>query len=239
MNNGREAILFATHKINEFILSQYCTLKKSTTEQNDLFLLLEDDERIKMRLPGDVQSYTFSVDTLNELQYEPIAETIIPGSNHFSVLQFYRDFPNYDYYWNIEYDVYFHGEWNAFFNAFENVDADFISSHIEYFRQRPLWSWWRSLHLKTLSIPQSEYIKSFNPIYRVSNKALSYLHQVLYDKNSGHHEALISTVLHNAGFSLFDCGGLGYFTPIEFKNRLYYSQPLTDDYYTSVLSILK
>ena len=99
----------------------------------------------------------------------------------------------------------------------KNIDADFISSHIEYFRQRPFWYWWNTMHLKTLSIPQPEFIKSFNSIYRISNQALSYLLKTLSDENSGHHEVFIPTVLNNAGFSLLDYGGIGDFTSSEFK----------------------
>jgi len=228
---GKKVILLATHVISRSIISQYHTLKKSLAKQTDLFLLLEDID-IKIQFPEDIQVYTFSIDTLKELKYKPIAETIIPGSNHFPVLQFYRDFPDYDYYWNIEYDVHFHGNWRIFFNAFEAIDADFVSAHIEYFCQRPDWCWWDTLYLKTLSIPQLEYIKSFNPVYRISNRALSCLHKTLCEENSGHHEVFIPTILNIAGFSLLDYGGVGNFTPPTFKNRFYYSPPMPDDYYT-------
>jgi len=228
----KDVILLTSHVISKSIFSQYQALKIAVSEQTDLFLLLEDIG-VKIQFPADIQAYTFSEDTIEELKYTSIEETLIPGSNHFPVLQFYRDFPDYETYWNIEYDVYFHGDWRVFFYAFENIKADFISSHIEYFRQRPYWYWWNTLHLKTLSIPQSAHIKSFNPIYRISNKALSYLHKVLCAQNYGHHEALIPTVLNNAGFSLLDYGGIGNFTPQEFKNRFYNSVSTLDDYYSN------
>lgn len=231
MTTCREVILLAAHTINEFIFSQYYVLKKAVEKRADLYLLLEGDESIKSLLPADVQSYVFSIDSLKELKYNPIGETLIPGNNHFPVFLFYRDFPNYDYYWNIEYDVYFHGDWCAFFTAFDGIDADFISSHIEYFGQRPSWNWWNTMNVKTLSIPQQEYIKSFNPIYRISNIALNYLNQVLSEGNSGHHEVFIPTILNNGGFLLLDYGGFGNFTPPEFNDRFYYVPYILDDYY--------
>jgi len=227
---GKEVILLTTHIMSKSIISQYRALKKSLSEQTDLFFLLEDIGA-KIIFPEDVQSYIFSVVTLNELHYEAIAETIIPGSNHFAVLQFFRDFPDYDYYWNLEYDVYFHGDWRVFFNTFENIDADFVSAHIEYFRQRPFWHWWNTINFKTVTIPQTKYIKSFNPIYRISKKALSCLHKVLSEENSGHHETLIPTVLNNSGFSLLDYGGNGIFTPPELKNKFYHAPHFFEDYY--------
>lgn len=102
---GKKVILLATHIISKSLILQYRTLKKSLADQADLFLLLEDID-IKIQFSEDIQVYNFSMSTLKELKYKPIFETIIPSSNHFPVLQFYRDFPDYDYYWNIEYDIY-------------------------------------------------------------------------------------------------------------------------------------
>jgi len=227
---NKQVILLSSHLFNEFIIAQYNKLQEAINSNIDLFLLIENEDSFV--IPDYIKYYPFDVDTINNLHYEPIEETLIPGSNHFPVLQFYRDFPDYDYYWNIEYDVYFHGDWHIFFDDFKTVNSDFIASHIEYYRQRPFWYWWYTINLKTLSISQTEYIKSFNPIYRISNKALNYLHKVLCDENSGHHEVFIPTVLNNSGFSLLDYGGIGNFTPPEFKNRFYLSPPRLDDYYT-------
>jgi hypothetical protein len=169
---------------------------------------------------------------LNELGYSPIEETIIPGSNHFPVLQFYKDNPGYEHYWNIEYDVYFNGDWNIFFEEFETVNADFISSHIEPFNRRPMWYWWNTLALKTVSVDGINLLKSFNPVYRISNSALNFLDAFLSKGNSGHHEVLIPTILNHHGFSLLDMGGCGDFTADFLLNRYYRSSITMDDYYS-------
>ncbi len=228
-----EAVLLAAHKIDDFILSQYNALEAGVNPWRKLYLMLQENEQtLNKTLPESITSYNFSVNSLNDLNYIPITDGIIPGSNHFPLLQFYKDFPNYDYYWNIEYDVYFNGDWNEFFNCFEKKEADFLSSHIEYFFQRPLWTWWKSLNIISLPTNPLFLLKSFNPIYRISNAALQTLDMVLKAKNSGHHEALIPTILKHLDFSIEDIGGLGDFCDLELKNKYYESLPELDNFYT-------
>lgn len=196
------AFLLATHHLTRYVIEQYQRLYEATKEIGDLYLLIEDGDL--MAIPESIHHYSFSVDSLNELGYTPIEETIVPRSNHFQVLQFFKEHSDYDFYWNIEYDVYFNGNWQNLFTAYQNVETDFISSHIKHFSEQPSWCWWNSLQLKTLSISQDNYVRSFNPIYRLSNKALKEIDKVLKMENVGHHEVLIPTILYNAGFTIND-----------------------------------
>ena len=227
---NKTVFLFATHKLTDFVLEQYYRLKLATKNIGVLYLLIEDGEL--QQIPVDVKYYSFSVDTLNELNYEPIEESIIPGSNHFPVLQFYKEHPEFLYYWNIEYDVYFNGKWESFFDPFEMIISYFISSHIEWYTQRPKWDWWKSVQFKTLSIPQNRYLKSFNPIYRISNRALKALDGVLSLRNSGHHEVVIPTVLDYLGYTINDFGGNSEFTLCELNIPCYLSNSELNNWYT-------
>jgi len=228
----KQVILLSSHIFNEFIISQYNKLREVTNNDTDLFLLIEYDDRLV--IPDNIKYCLFDVDTLNNLHYEPIRETILPGSNHFPVLQFYKNHPQYDYYWNIEYDVYFNGEWKILFEAYKNVDSDFISSYVGRFFQNPQWGWWSSLQLKTIDIPETQFVKSFNPIYRISNKALNVLDKVLLEGNSGHHEVLIPTVLNYLGYQVNDFGGIGEFVLPGFENSFYHTNSNVENlFYTS------
>lgn len=223
---NQTAFLLASHKLDDYIIEQYNKLRKATEGIGDLYLLIENG--ISEHIPQDVLFYSFTVDTLNELGYEPIAETIVPGSNHFQVLQFYKEHPEYNYYWNIEYDVYFNGDWRYLFGGYEFVDSDFISSHIAHYHDLPSWMWWSSMQLKTLSIPLTDFIRSFNPIYRISNMALKRLDAVLKQHNAGHHEVFIPTVLYNSGFSITDFGSSKCFS-IPHVNKIFYSHGVDDN----------
>ena len=231
MKTKTSVVLLATHLMNDFIISQYNAIKSGIDDDTDLIVLLEDKEQNVSLVPADIKYYLFSVDSLKKLGYIPIEKTITPGSNHFPVLQFYREYPNYDYYWNIEYDVYFHGNWRVFFREFETSKADFISSHIETYNIRPDWGWWKSLSFRTVSIDEPNWVRSFNPIYRLSNDALKYLEAKFCEGNSGHHEAILATLLSNVGFTLLELGGCGVFTPESLENRFYQSYRGIDDFY--------
>lgn len=95
---------------------------------------------------------------------------------------------------NIEYDVYFNGKVGILFDPFEMIISDFISSYRMVYAKTKVGLVVKSVQFKTLSIPQNRYLKSFNPIYRISNRALKALDGIAL-RNSGHHEVVIPTVL--------------------------------------------
>ena len=66
-------------------------------------------------------------------------------------------------------------------------------------------------------------IRSFNPIYRISGKALAHIHRALSEKWIGHHEVLLPTLLYHQGFRLLDFGGEGEFVADGGENLFYTS----------------
>ena len=228
----KQVLLLSSHMINDYIVSQYHKLREAIQDYMDLYLLIEVEAgNENFTIDEGINFFRFTLDELNALNYVPIAETIIPGSNHFQLFRFYKSNPQYEYYWNIEYDVYLHGQWRLLFDCFKYVSTDFISSHLERFSQTPEWMWWDSLRLKTIDIPKTEYIKSFNPVYRISNKAMSVLDKILSEGNAGHHEVLIPTVLNHLGFSINDWGGTGEFVMPGKENSVYLTNPSVNNYY--------
>lgn len=224
--NNINAVFFVTHIINNEVLDRYYELERDVKDIVKLFLLLhreEDENNIpESEFPENITPYIFNIDSLDKLDYEPIEDTITPGSNHFATLQFFLDHPDFKYYWVIEYDVIYTGKWTNFFLDFDSIDADFIASHIERFSDRPFWYWWDTLHLDSVTLQKHQLIKSFNPIYRISNNALKFLDTLLKGhKNWGHHEVLIPTALKHWGFSILDFGGNGEFVLPQFEERFY------------------
>jgi hypothetical protein len=173
----KQAFLFITHKKSDWISTEFQKLCEATKGLGDCFIL---DERIP------------------DLGYPMLREGLYPGSNHFILIDFFRrDY--YDYYWNIEYDVKFTGDWKDFFNSFNTNNSDFITTHIRTQEEEPNWWWWYSFQGNA---PQK--VRSFNPIYRISNRALSLVDRRHKEGFTGHHEVLIPTVLTNEGLTLYD-----------------------------------
>lgn len=213
--------LLVTHFVNEAILRKYRRIKASF--DGDTVLLIHGEPSAGADLSDEIDFRIVTDKMLNELGYIRLCETLVPGSNHFLLFWFFLNAPAYEYYWNIEYDVDFSGRWEMFFQEIgRKVEADFISSHLMRYRDDPCWYWWNSLHTRVV-LPLDKRLRSFNPVYRISRRALSYLDSFLKAGNRGHHEILIPTALYHSSFTLADFGGSGEFVPAAFREKFYWS----------------
>jgi hypothetical protein len=83
-------------------------------------------------------------------------------------------FPNYDYYWCIEYDVYYNGkDYSSFFAQYEDCDVDLIAPHIG---ERALdWIWYKGIDWV---YPETHNRRGlFFPVVCLSNSAVYKLYQ--------------------------------------------------------------
>lgn len=220
----KSVVLLSTHILNEYVIQKYrklyCDLDK---EKYDIILLLNVDDGCEWSIPNDIICFTTNCESLNALLYEPIEETLLPGSCHFPLLRFYIDNPDYRFYWFIEYDVEFTGNWSSFMNdcSANLSDYDFLSCHIERFdeNKNKYWAWWHRSN--NVGYTLTDCIKGFNPICRYSNAALSYLDHYQKKGYSAHSEVMITTCLYHGGFRIGDFGGRGEFVPEGYENRYY------------------
>lgn len=219
----KQAILYLTNKSNPWTLDAFYTLELSMGKDADVYYVYHQQEDV---LPVSLQNveklYVFSSDILSELGYTPLEKgKLVPGSNHFPLLKFFKENSDYDYYWLVEDDVRFSGEWNVFFDSFINNTADFLSSYIETREENPNWFWWSYLKTANDNIAESKLLKSFNPICRLSHQALVCIDEHLANGWMGHHEVLLPTLLYNRGFLLEDFGGEGSFIKEGNEHRFY------------------
>jgi hypothetical protein len=229
----RLAILWITHLWSpelEAAFEDLLRMRNSSDHDVDVWLLLDASTPGANTLTARYKRHhLFDETRLFNLPYARIpGRPRIPGRSllhhaHFPLLDFYHSHPEYDYFWAIEYDVRYTGQWNQFFASFEDFDHDLITAHIRRYAEEYRWNWWRSLQHPSKVIPCEKYLRSWNVIYRVSRKALAYLHSAQIDGWRGHPEATFPTLLSEAGFRLLDMGGDGEFTPPGFRNRFYTS----------------
>ena len=216
-----QVFLIATHLLNDATLALYHEIREATAGAGETRILYHEKNIERPPAFARIPIHTFTDAILYESGYTPIAKALIPGSNHFSLLHFFLQNSPYEYYWYIENDVRFMGQWKTFFDACQPVKADMISAQLELYENRPGWRWWDSLIHPTKSIPHEKRVCSFNPIYRLSFRALAFIHQALLDRWMGHHEVLLPTLLYNNNFSIVDFGADGVFTPPGFLHRFY------------------
>ncbi len=209
MSNAKCAVLFMTHTWNVEVESHFRNLRDTLSISDyDVIVLLQKNSRWqRINLPEDTPYYIFTKHSISKLGYTPIRKTIVPGSNHFPLFQFYKDYPHYEYYWIVEYDVCFNGNWNTLFGAYKNSNVDFLSSHITHYDGGDkAWYWWLSLEKAKNHVPLTQRLSSFNPIYRLSHRAMQFLNEKMREGHKGHHEVLIPTLLHTNGYTLEDFG---------------------------------
>ena len=219
----KQVFLVLTNKINKPLLKHFNNVQQSAKEFGDAYILLHRNEETAFpSFLNKADIFTFSDSILKSLGYYPLYETLVPGSNHFPLLDFYKKNPYYDHYWLLEDDVRFSGSWNYLFSTFAAFyEYDFLASYIRKYHEEPNWYWWSSLYHNEIFIPFEERYKSFNPIYRLSNSALAHLCSMLGNKWIGHHEVLIATLLYRSNFKLLDFGGEGRFVLNGFENKFY------------------
>jgi Protein of unknown function (DUF3405). len=223
--NKQQVILILTRNISSEVLKFYDNLRDSL-QGEDIFILLHwNGLELDSLMNGLRSIYRFETNILTTLNFRAIGEELLPGNTHFALLKFYQDFPSYKYYWVIEDDIRFSGDWDYFFRIF-NLDLkyDFISSHIRNYNQEPFWYWWSTLFHEEFIIPNKRRLRSFNPIYRISNMALKYIKDIHVLGWMGHYEVLFPTMLTLGNYKLLDFGGDGDFVKAGFENRFYTSE---------------
>lgn len=214
-NGNKQAFLIVTQQISKHALKLYDKIKKATAGLGDVFILYHIKQNSNPALPAGVNVETFTNGVLKDLGYKAIRTKLVPGSNHFPVLQFFLKHGEYSHYWCIEDDVAFNGKWDDFFNNIPaGADYDFISSHIRQYSDMPDWFWWDSYREPGKDFNSDILLNSFNPIYRISNKALEFIDSRLKQGFRGHHEVLLPTLLRQGGFKIADLSSeVNHITP--------------------------
>ena len=221
------AILFTTHVVHDSIRRQILKLRDETRGQGDFYVGYQAD-KVSLQLPDGVTPFPFTLRKLNLLGYSPRVCTLLGGSFHFVLLDFFRHFPGYDYYWLVEYDVRFNGNWKDFFSFFEDKEEDFVSAHLETVDDFPGWSWWDAVELAGIPLKRENLRKSFNPICRLSWRALDLLDRRCQLGDRGHYEAVMPTLFHHYRLRMADFGGRGRYAYPGCPDLFYADNPGDD-----------
>jgi len=220
----KQCFLFQSHYMTACVEQEFQKLAYATQGLGDALILYHlnsnnDDSRLRQN-----PHFIVTDETIYAMNYRRIGAGLSEGSTHFPLLRYQLDHPEYEYYWLIENDVQYSGDWREFFDYFDGNDADYLTAHIYPHKAMPEWCWWRLKH-PNLRVPLRKRIRSFNPVCRVSAAALKRIHRLLGDGWFGHNEVLMPTLLYLSGFRIEDFGGVGPFVPAGRKGRFYTSSP--------------
>jgi hypothetical protein len=209
----KQAILLLTNRTDFAVRDRYKKLESEYGQKADVFLLFDNSTSNKNReLESFDRVYTFSVPELISEGYTALESGFL-GNCHYPILSFHKDFPEYDYCWLIEDDVIFSGEWTVFFDAFIKDSSDLLAAKIRSYADNPSWYWWKSVKApKEITLSSDELYASFNPIYRLSAKAIECLDEEMRKGWLGHFEAIVPTVLAKCGLIMHDMSGKGFYS---------------------------
>lgn len=216
-----QAFLLVTHILTDEILREFEKREEAAAHLGSSFILFHraNNAAVPARL-RDYPFYSATEEHINTLGLKPLVKNkLVPGSNHFLLFDFASKH-HFDHYWYIEYDVRFSGDWRIFFDSFSDASDDFVTSHIRRYEQEPDWAWWSSLKHNEIPFDTAKQLRSFNPIYKISQRALDHARLCHNDGWVGHHETLLPTLI-NYKFSVRDFGGSGEFVRRDQKELFY------------------
>lgn len=160
--NNKNLIYFISHITNDKIISRYNKLKNELPKNYDIIWLGPNFIDKKKLKDNNIRYYEFD----NNLIKIENVKGINPG-RILETIYNEHEFLNYDFYWIIEYDVIFNGNWSVFFNEINSKigTCDFIGAYIKK-KNNFYWDFF---------IKDSFYniqIKSCISTVRISNRAL-------------------------------------------------------------------
>ncbi len=190
-------VFMRTHIITKGVIDEFLKLQNSS--EYDCILFIDNHKKIipdKMLESNDpVQCLNFFNDKVKNVKCFLFDEDIFKSLNlpyyaaknknkslsnvmwYCADYAFYaikKYFPNYDYYWHFDYDVFCNGSsYEPFFNRYNGTKADLIVSNLASLSIDSDWFWLKKTDW-IYSQNKTKYI-SFFPIVRLSSDAVDFL----------------------------------------------------------------
>lgn len=216
-NNKKIAVLFATHFMNKALEKKIKKLRRDTLKNSD-FYLFTGESRVKM---DNVDTVRFNRKDITQSKQNSILsnEMDIARINLYSILK-KNKIKDYDFYWLVEYDVNYTGNWNDIISMKDT--ADLLATHIYTYEKNDNWIWWGSFNTPV----KTKKIRAFLPIFRISGKILINIQTSLKkEKWSGHLEAVLPTIINKHQGKIREIGGTGSYTSKKRWKKFYNSYP--------------
>lgn len=226
-SSGRTAVLFTTHVINAQVKAHFTKLRNELPADYELFLFY-DERRLKQRavrrLGGD---RVLPHDESGWKQFKRPGRYFkekIPGNEDGLLMNAMARLPDYSWYWYIEYDMAFSGDWRVLFDAMADCTADILAVNITRHRLIPDWPLWKSIEVPAGSeLPDVDRIRVHLAISRFSHRVNEVLVPVYSKGWAGHAEALFCSLAAANGLEVEDIGGDSEFAKPDNVNRFYRS----------------
>jgi hypothetical protein len=223
-----ECIVFLAHHTDGGAMA---ALAKLADECGSSFAIVPLFDQTKKAFPIDHVPGALSVDCAQVTRQLPYREkhrehpgTFWPRNIELPLMWFFKKNPQYDCYWQMEYDVRFTGHWMEFFRHFAGNQSDLLTTTLFDYNFRPGWGHWKTLK-SPQPIPEGDRVRALLSLCRLSNTAMRAVHAAYCAGWSGHYEVTIPTILKTRGLALEDFGGSGRYVAPGNHNRFYRNTP--------------
>lgn len=220
---ARDVVVFLTHIFDPEIERRFLKLQRECAPTSDVVLLTERGTTVPAGLRRFTERYDFA--TLKHTARSVIGDRIVPGNCHLRSIDYYRRFPDYRFYWFVEYDVVYTGDWGAFIASFAGDESDLLASLVRTLADEPDWNWRSAFSTAADELPEEQWVLAFLPIHRISARGLATVAAKVRDGWVGHFEVVLPSALGHAGLRLADLGGSGAWTPRDRVHRHYVDWP--------------
>lgn len=221
----KNLICFISHVINNEIVDLFKEISLGIPEDSDIIFISPTslDKR------SDFSKILEITSGVTNLYLEKTEENLIDQNTYTfrSQLIFkniYKLFPGYEYYYLIEYDVRFNGDWGYLFQSLNLLTEDLVCSHLSHYNNiyeagpYPRWKL-RKMFSKDDRLIIDEFGKitedlcfSFLPFCRLSNRLMRVVNNY-YKTFDGFFEIVIPTLCIKNNFSSIDLDSLGFTCP--------------------------
>jgi len=209
----RIAILYRSHFYNRMIERQYRKLRDDFPAA-DVILGLDITKIPNVKLPPDVRAFTFTTSDL-KAAYPQFRSMMY--NCEYPALYFWQSHPDYDYYWLIDNDVRFTGNWSEFLTPFsQRDDYALLACIARSGEEEPDFSW---KDHKNISLTKPFYV--FYSVVRFSNVALALMDKKFREGVEGFVEVIGSSLVYEAGMKVGDFSGKPQWTPSYVTRKFY------------------
>jgi hypothetical protein len=223
----RDVVAYCIHRIGPSTARELRKLEQEVPPEFDMFVLgcCNDSCSLDSLRTDRIRVATYVRDELRTLPYPARISTTdwgtMRGSPDLTLMKFFWDHSAYRYYWFIEYDVRFTGNWETLFDSVASSDADILCANIERWHPNSTWVHWATFQTGKEKVEEQNYMMGFLPVCRVTSRALRHIDNRLQEGWNGHPEAVWLTALNHGRYKIEEIGGDSPFTPPERKGRYY------------------
>lgn len=242
---SRIAVIFYTHFSSQAIINNLLRLKSELTNRihdYDLFAVgyCQDLNALKNIENEGINTISYSRDDLSRLPYvnklRNVNWVFMALNNDLALMNFFMDNPSYDYYWIIEYDVVYSGNFGDLIENLDSSRAGLLCTHLASFKQSPNWVHWDTFFPADEFGSSIELMRGFLPLSRVSRPLVQEIHDRCVRGWKGHYEMLWPTISIRSGLGVEEIGGDGPYVPETRRGKYYYSLLAQNGFFMSTFS---